>query len=420
MNGDPRTRTVTQATRAQQGGVVCEVLSGQGVASRHVLSERPAVVGSEPSVDVVIAEATVSRKHASFEATPRGVRVKDLGSRNGTWYLGASVTDAMVPFGATVRLGKTLVRFVAGADAGADGGPVIDGLQGASVAFGEHRTQLKRVAATDVPVLLRGETGSGKEAAARALHLAGSRGPGPFITFDGAHASAELLDSQLFGHKKGAFTGATENRAGAVELADGGTLFLDGVSELPAEAQVRLLRVLETRKYTRLGDDKPRESDFRLVSASQHDLEKLVRERCFREDLYFRLAVAVIDVPPLRQRAGDVRLLAEHFAAQRGITLDGVTLAAWERAEWPGNVRELKNAVERYELNLSPGGAGPAPVVARSKVIGEVEKSLLVAALEQHRYDVNQAAQQLGLSRSQTYRLMQRHGIEPRKRERGS
>ncbi len=411
-----RTRTVTLASRAEVRAVCCEVLSGQGVASRSVLPDRVAVAGSAAGVDVVISDVTVSRRHAALEATPRGVRVRDLGSHNGTWYLGASVVDAMVPLGATVRLGKTLVRFTAGS--ALPEGPQIEGLDGVSAAMVEHRAQLQRAAGSDVPVLLRGETGSGKEAAARAVHQASSRGSGPFVVFDGRHGAGELLDSQLFGHKRGAFTGAVENRAGAVELADGGTLFLDEVGELPPEAQVRLLRVLETRRYVRLGDSQARESDFRLISATQHDLEQRVRERRFREDLFFRLAVAVIDVPPLRQRPGDVRLLAERFAAARNVSIDGQTLAAWERREWQGNLRELKNEVDRYGLSLHTTSRPAPPPAARAVVMGDVEKGLLAAALEQHGYDVGEAAAQLGLSRSQTYRLMQRHGIAPRKRSR--
>ncbi len=213
MTDERRTRTVTMANRHRAGGVIVEVLSGQGVAARHVLGEQALVAGSDAAVDIVIREATVSRRHASFELKRGGVGMKDLGSRNGTWYLGARVTDATVPLGATVRLGKTLVRFVA-ADA-APAGPRIEGLIGSSVALEEHRAQLQRAAAVEASVLLRGETGTGKEMAARAIHLASSRRAAPFIVFDGGTSSTELLDSQLFGHRRGAFTGATENRAGA-------------------------------------------------------------------------------------------------------------------------------------------------------------------------------------------------------------
>jgi DNA-binding NtrC family response regulator len=415
MTAERRTKSVTVGARVKAGAVFCEVLSGTGVQARHLLpADGACTAGSDARVEIVISEATVSRRHASFEVKAAGVRVRDLGSRNGTWFLGAGVTEALVPFGATVRLGKALVRFAA--EASATQGPAIEGLVGASEAMLAHRAQLQRAASVDAPVLLRGETGSGKEAAARALHAASRRRAGPFIVFEAT--SSELLDSQLFGHRKGAFTGATENRAGAVELADHGTLFLDEVGELPPDAQVRLLRVLETHQFTRLGDTAPRASDFRLVSATQHDLEALVKARRFREDLYFRLAVVVIDVPPLRARAGDVRLLAERFAAERRVTLDGATLAAWETRAWRGNLRELANEIERYHLQLSGRADASAPAVPRAKVMGEVERSLLVAALEQHGFDVAKASAQLGLSRSQTYRQMQRHGIEPRRRGR--
>lgn len=414
-----KTATLSRSLPTRPGSAWCEVLSGEGVAQRALLPERGVICGSEPSADIVIAESTVSRKHARFEATARGVRVEDLGSRNGTWYLGAGVSVALVPFGATVRLGKALVRFVAG---DARTLPPIEGLDGASAAMTELRAQLHRIAKTDVAVLLRGETGSGKETAARALHRLSSRASAPFVVFEGGHVSNELLESHLFGHKRGAFTGATDHRAGAIEQAHRGTLFLDEVGELTAEAQVRLLRVLERRTFTRVGDGTERTSDFRLVSATQHDLERLVREKRFREDLFFRLAVVVVDVPPLRRREGDVTWLAEHFAAERGITLDGATLTAWKAREWPGNVRELKNAIERYATELAPGASpkAPRPKIERAQVMGDVEKSLVSEALEAHDWDVGAAAVQLGLSRSQLYRVMQRHGIAPRKRPAGA
>ncbi|MBL8954380.1 MAG: sigma 54-dependent Fis family transcriptional regulator [Myxococcaceae bacterium] len=407
MSGE-QTASVTHRAAASPGVIFCEVLSGKGVSARHVLGDSALVVGSSEEADIRIADVTLSRRHASVEATPRGVRVEDLGSRNGTWYLGAGIREALVPLGATVRVGKTLLRF-SGADAESQG-PIIEGLLGNSPAMVQLRAQLARVAKADVAVLLRGETGTGKEAAARALHQSG-----PFVTFEGGHAGGELVDSQLFGHQKGAFTGASQSRAGALEQADGGTLFLDEVGELDPNVQVRLLRVLETRRFTRLGGGEARTSSFRLVSSTQHDLEQRVRERTFREDLFFRLAVVVIDVPPLRLRTGDVRLLAEHFAAERGVNLDGVTLAAWERAPWPGNVRELKNAVERYRTGVGAGTV-EAPAAAREQVLSDVEKSLLAAALDEHGWDVAKAARRLGLSRSQVYRQMQRHGLEPKRK----
>ncbi|MFT3707735.1 MAG: sigma 54-interacting transcriptional regulator [Archangium sp.] len=408
-----KTATLSRTLPTRPGAAWCEVLSGQGVAQRALLPETSVICGSESSADIVISESTVSRKHARFEATARGVRVEDLGSRNGTWYLGASVSEAMVPYGATVRLGKALVRFVAGDVRTL---PPIEGLDGASAAITELRAQLHRVASTDVPVLLRGETGAGKETAARALHGLSPRAAAPFVVFEGGFVSTELLESHLFGHKRGAFTGASDHRVGAIEQAHRGTLFLDEVGELTAEAQVRLLRVLERRTFTRVGDGVERTSDFRLVSATQHDLEQLVREKRFREDLFFRLAVVVIDVPPLRRREADVMGLAERFAAERGVTLDGATLAAWKAREWPGNVRELKNAVERYAAELDTSPKAPRPKVERAQVMGELDRSLATEALEAHGWDVGAAAAQLGLSRSQLYRVMQRHGIAPRKR----
>jgi DNA-binding NtrC family response regulator len=421
MTEDRATRTLTRPTSAQAAHVYCEVLSGRGVASRHLLGEAPAVAGSDARAEIVIGEDTVSRRHAQLEATQRGVLVRDLGSRNGTWYQGASVSEALVPFGGTVRLGRTLVRFVTG-DAGTAGAvaPPLDGLLGTSAAMVALRGQLQRVAATDAAVLLRGETGTGKEVAARAIHAASRRAGGAFVPLDAGPAASGLLDSHLFGHRRGAFTGATSSRVGAIEAAHGGTLFLDEVGELPFELQLRLLRVLETRRFTRLGDATPQASDFRLVGSTQHDLDALVREGRFREDLYFRIMVVVIDVPPLRHREGDIALLAEHFAAERGVTLDGVTLAAWRQREWRGNVRELKNAVARYDAEVLVGSVPAAAPMPRARAREELDQALLSKALEAHGYDVAAAARQVGLSRSQVYRLMQRYGLTaPADRRRG-
>ncbi|MBL8912105.1 MAG: sigma 54-dependent Fis family transcriptional regulator [Archangium sp.] len=405
-----KTRTLTSSTAASAQAIFGEVLSGAGVAHRFLLEDRPMVCGSDPAVDLVITESTVSRRHARIEPTRRGVRVEDLGSRNGTWYLGASVKEALVPFGSTVRLGKALIRFVAQEP----GEPTaIAGLEGSSIAMRQLRENLHRAAKGDVAVLLRGETGSGKETAARALHALSARKGGPFAIFEGGHVSHELLESHLFGHRRGAFTGASEARIGIVEQAHRGTLFLDEVGELTPEAQLRLLRVLERRTFTRLGENTERSSDFRLICATQHDLEARVRERKLREDLFFRIAVVVIDVPPLRRREGDLELLAEHFARERGVTLDGATLAAWKAREWRGNVRELRNAVEQYEAGTV---SGTSPAVSRAEVLGEVERSLVLEALEAHDWDVARAAQQLTMSRSQLYRVMKRFGISPRRR----
>jgi DNA-binding NtrC family response regulator len=410
------TQTLTTEHPQLISAVVCEVLDGRGVCGRYNLVPGTHVLGAADDCAVRLADATVSRRHAEISLDGGELRVKDLGSRNGTWYLGARISEAAIPLGSTVRFGKALVRFMppGGTQSAPEEIAALEGLSGSSLAMRRLYAAVRRVAPSQTPVLLRGETGTGKEAVARALHAASDRASGPFVVFEGGRSNLELLDSELFGHAKGAFTGATAHRAGAAEQAHGGTLFLDEVGELPAAVQVRLLRVLETGSFSRMGEAKVRTSSFRLVSATHHDLDGLVKQRAFREDLYFRLAVVVLDVPALRERREDIPALARQFAREKGITIDRVTLATWLGLDWPGNVRELRNAVERLGSGVAP--VQPSEVASRSELIGHVDRELIAQALERADYDVEKAAAAVGLSRSQLYRVMKRHGIAPRKR----
>ncbi|MCW5806866.1 MAG: sigma-54-dependent Fis family transcriptional regulator, partial [Deltaproteobacteria bacterium] len=234
-------------------------------------------------------------------------------------------------------------------------GPTGDGeLVGRSAAAHRVLDFVKRAAPTDATVLLGGESGSGKEMVARAIHRASRRAKGPCVAVNCAALTESLIESELFGHEKGAFTGATEKKAGRFEMADRGTLFLDEVGELPLGLQTKFLRVLEERRFERVGGQKAIEVDVRVVAATNRDLAEMVRRGTFREDLYYRLSVVTVEVPPLRQRLDDVPLLAEHFlarfrgqAARRISGFSPDALAAMTRYAWPGNVRELRNAVER-------------------------------------------------------------------------
>jgi DNA-binding NtrC family response regulator len=338
------------------------------------------------------------------------------------------------------RLEETL-SYYRGRDARQGG---LSAIIGASPAIGALRQRIealldaeRALAADDAPppVLVRGETGSGKELVARALHYDGRRADGPFIEINCSALPQQLVEGELFGHERGAFTDAKEKRIGLVEAAHGGTLFLDEIGDLEPAVQVKLLKVLEDRTVRRLGAVRERQVDVRFVAATHRPLEDLVKEGKFRADLYYRLSVVTLAVPPLRERAGDIEQLAQHFLAfhgqrygRRGLKLDEAALALLRRHPWPGNVRELRNAIEQAVLAAGQGmdvGAAqialaPPPVSARpaADVAGppqslpEMERETLVRALDQTAGNVSRAARLLGISRDTMRYRMAKHGLE--------
>ncbi|MDX2018683.1 MAG: sigma-54 dependent transcriptional regulator [Deltaproteobacteria bacterium] len=310
--------------------------------------------------------------------------------------------------------------------------------------------KVQQVAPTSSTVLLRGETGTGKEMVARAIHINSTRESRPFVRVNCAALAPGILESELFGHEKGAFTGAMARRAGRFELADGGTLFLDEVGDLPAEVQVKLLRVLQEREFERVGGVETVRVDVRVISATHRNLEQMISEGKFREDLYYRLNVFSITLPPLRERLDDLAVLCEHFIHKfsnaTGKRLSGIApdaLAMLAHYPWPGNVRELENVIERA-LILAQGAEvtvndldfgrrlanmptppaaphGPVPVstltsgsASRSlnKRLSEQERAEIVAAVEQMQGNIAHAARSLGINRSTLYYRMRKHGLE--------
>lgn len=282
------------------------------------------------------------------------------------------------------------------------------------------------------PVLIRGETGTGKELVARSLHYDGRRADSPFIEINCAALPAQLVESELFGHERGAFTDARERRIGLVEAADGGTLFLDEIGDLDLSVQVKLLKVLEDRTVRRLGSSRERRVDVRFVAATHRSLEDMVRDGRFRADLYYRLSVVTLQVPPLRDRAGDVEALAEHFLAlhgQRygkpGLVLDDAARALMARHAWPGNVRELRNAMEQAALSAGAGkvvglaniplAAPPVaetPPPAELLTLPRMERESLLRTLDMTGGNVSRAARLLGISRDTMRYRMAKHGLE--------
>ena len=307
-----------------------------------------------------------------------------------------------------------------------------ENILGTSAAMQEVFDTIRQAAPTRATVLIQGESGTGKELVARALHQCSPRAQGPFIPVHCAALSPTLLESELFGHEKGAFTGAQERRRGRFEMADGGTLFLDEIGEIDPSLQVKILRVLEERKFERVGGTETLHVDVRLVAATNRDLKKMVEEGKFREDLFYRLFVVNLTLPPLRERDGDIVLLAQHYlkalAAEHGKKASGITPDAMDLLSaypWPGNVRELRNVIERMVVlgsgekltvrDLPPSfrlAAGRAESAARpGSALRDAERQLIEEALRKNKGSRTKAAQDLGISRRTLHRKINEFGL---------
>ncbi|AKF08006.1 sigma 54-interacting transcriptional regulator [Sandaracinus amylolyticus] len=340
-------RTEPIAVREPELGRLTLVVGHHADARRHVLAARGVTIGSAKGCDVPLHDRSVSARHCRIEPCADGFVVRDLDSRNGTYVNGTRTYIARIGPGTRLRVGRTELRIVARDRSEARE----DGLVASSPQMLKVLEKVERYAPTPFPVLIRGESGAGKEGIARALHLHGRRPDGPFVTVNAGGLAPSLIESELFGHEKGAFTGAMGQRRGVFEQAHGGTLFLDEIGELPAEMQARLLRVLETGEVRRVGAEHAFHVDVRLVCATHRDLQAKVKEGSFRQDLYYRIVTFMLEVPPLRQRPDDVRVLAMHFlATERGMTgprsLSEAALQRLLAHDWPGNVRELRNVIQ--------------------------------------------------------------------------
>ena len=304
---------------------------------------------------------------------------------------------------------------------------------GSSPAMQDVFETIRQAAPTRATVLIQGESGTGKELVARALHQCSPRRDGPFVPVHCAALAPTLLESELFGHEKGAFTGATERRRGRFELADGGTLFLDEIGEIDPALQVKILRVLEERRFERVGGTETIHVDVRLVAATNRDLRARVAEGAFREDLFYRLYVVNLTLPPLRERAGDVVLLAQHYlktlAEENGkkpMAISPEAMDVLQAYPWPGNVRELRNVIERMVVlgsgsrltaadlpaAVRDGGAGGLALASRSgRVLRDAERQLISDALRRHQNNRTKAAQDLGISRRTLHRKLNEFGL---------
>ena len=430
-------------------------------AEQSFESSGPSVrVGSQAGNDLTIADPAVSRIHFEITIDSNGFRLRDLGSTNGTRVNGCRVGDMHLPGGARIVVGNSEITFEPLADEVEV--PLSDaerfgGLIGRSAVMRELFGKLERVAPTDYTVLIEGESGTGKELVAEAIHGASKRAGGPFVVFDCAAVPANLVEAELFGHERGAFTGALGARAGCLQEADGGTLFLDEIGELPLDLQAKLLRVLEKREFRKVGGKGVVKVDVRVVAATNRDLAEEVNLSSFRHDLYYRLAVVRLAVPRLADRPEDIRLLVEHFVrqahpgepARAAAVLDGIDADNWRRLEtypWRGNVRELRNVIHRALALSGPEApaaiqptsvrapqappepavesaddtqvedAGPGAAIDWSKpfleqrndFMSRFEHAYVHGMLERHGGNISRAAQAAGLDRSHFKRLLAR------------
>jgi DNA-binding NtrC family response regulator len=392
-------------------------------------------VGTAPDCALALTDPAVSRYHLEIRHGRDGLEVVDLGSTNGTWLRDVRIARAVVPPGTRLRIGDTTLIVDDGGARGAadDDGPDLPGVIAIAPAMRAVVATLRKLARVTTSVLIEGETGAGKEVIARAIHDLGPRRDGPFEVVDCGSLPPTLIASQLFGHERGAFTGADARRAGAFERAGGGTVLLDEIGELPAELQPALLGVLERRRFARVGGGEPIDVDVRVLAATHRDLRAEVNAGSFRADLYYRLAVARVVIPPLRDRPEDVEPLIAHFAERLTGQADHplvATLAASLRdagTRWSGNVRELRNVVEAaIVLDQLPGSApigatpatpatGPAILAsyrdARARALHDFERVYLADLLARAGGNVSEAARQARMDRPYLAQLLKRHGL---------
>jgi DNA-binding NtrC family response regulator len=414
-------------------------------------------IGARRGNDVQLSDSKVSGLHCEIRLDDRGYRLRDLDSTNGTYVSSLRINDIYITPGTQIALGSTRLKFeplgesveIELADTDRYGSMI-----GRSVKMRELFARLEKLARTDTTVLVTGETGAGKELVAEALHDNSPREKGPFVVLDCGSIPPNLIESELFGHERGAFTGATTSYAGAFERAHGGTVFLDEIGELPLGMQPKLLRVLERKEVRRVGGSKTIEVDVRIVAATNRDLGVEVNRGRFREDLYYRLAVARIHVPALRDRKDDLPLLIEHILATtpggEAAQIAQETIDLMMKHDWPGNVRELRNVIERAVLlaespeNEDSLRRAPAPAPrsepsitvtpsqtatstdatmtvpvdvgipfkhAKQNVISEFERRYISRLLAQHDGNISAAARAAGIDRMSIHKMLHRLGL---------
>ncbi|AKF80801.1 ATPase AAA [Myxococcus fulvus 124B02] len=402
----------------------------------HRFSGDSFTAGKDAGCDLVLQDRFASSKHLKVTRRDGTFHVVDLRSTNGTWLGPVRVFEAEVSLPTTLRVGETELVLEAAATGNRKEPTSFHGIIGSDNAVKGLSDLIERVAPSTAAVTILGESGTGKELVARAIHQCSQRANRPLIPVNCAAISKELIESELFGHEKGSFTGAANARKGAFEEADGGTLFLDEIGELPLDLQAKLLRALESGEIKRVGASRPMHVDVRVVAATNLDLLAAAREGKFREDLYYRLCVIPLHLPPLRSRKGDLPALADHFVklySPRGQTVK-LSASAMDRLQnhtWPGNIRELRNVVHRalllrkgpvidandltfdQEMNKETGIAVPElpPGMTLEQMLEKLERQIVEAALRRYNNNRERVARELGVARSTLFKRLKDWGL---------
>ena len=420
------------------------VVSGPLKGREFMVNSETFIIGSGRSSDLMVEDSTVSRRHCEIQLIPDGYSIRDLGSTNGTYVQGVRIKSAFLDEGTEFQLGSTRLVFCPMQEMmeyKLSPKEAFGGLLGQSVPMRRVFYTSERYAQTDSTIMIEGETGTGKEILAEEIHRHSNRRDKPFIVIDCASLAKELVASELFGHAKGAFTGAVAERVGAFEEADGGTIFLDEIGDLTPELQPQLLRVLEKREVKRVGSNTVRKINVRIISATNKKLQNEVNAGNFREDLYFRLSVVHIELPALRKRKDDIAMLTKAFLTEflgKGAVAKVANFDEAVRTlcnhEWPGNVRELRNLVEiasysdQQPIDLAAflylgrtrkarhtDGARFAAdrpfKIAKQELIQEFEMHYITDLLKLHDGNVSQASRQAGIERAYLQRLIRKYGL---------
>jgi DNA-binding NtrC family response regulator len=423
------------------------VTSGPDVGKELVSDKERLRVGAHSSNDLMLSEdRTASRHHFEIQYTERGYLVIDLDSTNGTWLDGKRIERAYLSSGSQVRSGQTTLTFAPIAEeltVEPDHDGSLCGMVGQSVKMRQIFGLIRKIAPMDVSVVIQGETGTGKELVARAIHELSPRKRGPMVVLDCGAIPPNLIESELFGHEKGSFTGAVAARPGAFERAHGGTIFLDELGELRFDLQPKLLRVLENREVRRVGGNEVQEIDVRVIAATNRDLVKEVQQGTFREDLYFRLSVITIQLPPLRQRREDIPFIIKEALADPDVVqrhgpkhLSPAAMAVLMGYAWPGNVRELMNVVSHVltfsdgvEIDVShlptrvQGQSKEQPLPfnehlsfkdAKEQLLESFEREYISQVLRRCDGNISRAARESGLHRKSIERLVKKYALDAR------